>query len=437
MNVFIVEKQTVAVALVNAGVAQPNDILISIHSFGLWVPQRHRIRLSSIPFTEDVNLCRRALNTECYPTFYWQGNELNIRRGKSHITRIRSLYDRIGRKQAKIEGVYAVASTDRTGAYAVKSFLNMFTDRVELPELKWLNVFSYMPEHLKEVWAQRKIIEYSCIETMYQEQKIKREFDTLWRINASAVLGELQHSLGYDADKVLSKYELMTLNIIRTEAEKGGRDNLLDKMESWTGTGAYPPSMEVQVGSMNSRHEIMKRLLSMGYIERTADTIKLSDTGMQLSRFFHEKTYDPDLPFRLLDWMKEGDRKAMKRYIRTIFGRQLRYQRKRFRELNIGVKGKEKPAPFYFPVAGMSENQEKALIAMIPFDPEKSQYWSPEKPFTMIGCANTYIFTCDSEQGDSFKKLLPHQVHRWVNEDRVAEKNSPEDLEDQKRFDNL
>ncbi len=54
----------------------------------------------------------------------------------------------------------------------------------------------------------------------------------------------------------------------------------------------------------------------------------LSSAGRAFVSQLHKKTFNPDLPFRINDWLRRGDYDAMSRYIRTVFGRQVRYQRK-------------------------------------------------------------------------------------------------------------
>ncbi|WCN11269.1 hypothetical protein GV055_21210 [Marinomonas mediterranea] len=49
--------------------------------------------------------------------------------------------------------------------------------------------------------------------------------------------------------------------------------------------------------------------------------------GQCFTQSTHRRTYDKDLPFRLPEWMGSGDIELMARYIRQLFGRQLRYQR--------------------------------------------------------------------------------------------------------------
>jgi hypothetical protein len=63
------------------------------------------------------------------------------------------------------------------------------------------------------------------------------------------------------------------------------------------------------------------------YAEDRNKAYSLSAAGKAFVSQLHKKTFDPDLPFRINDWLNIGDYDAMSRYIRTVFGRQIRFQR--------------------------------------------------------------------------------------------------------------
>jgi hypothetical protein len=87
----------------------------------------------------------------------------------------------------------------------------------------------------------------------------------------------------------------------------------------------------------------------------------------------------------------------------------------------------KKVPPFYFPLEYVSEEFEQELIALFPFAPKDSNYWERSAERTMMGCANTYVFTCDSEQGACFIKLRPQQVPRWIKTHKTVEVDSEDD----------
>ena len=101
-------------------------------------------------------------------------------------------------------------------------------------------------------------------------------------------------------------------------------------MERWTGSGKYSSNnkfSEVGIGSVTSRHEIITQMKKRGTAVLQDKKVQITPIGRVFVRALHGKTYDPDLPFRIHEWSLEGCRENMARYIRTVFGRQLRYQR--------------------------------------------------------------------------------------------------------------
>lgn len=86
-----------------------------------------------------------------------------------------------------------------------------------------------------------------------------------------------------------------------------------------------------------------------------------------------------------------------------------------------------KVKPFYFYVEFVRDDVIEAIIDSIPFKTEDSKYWkNKNEKHTVIGCANTYIFTSDSDQGDCFTELRGHQVLRWI---KTGEKFEEHDIE--------
>lgn len=78
---------------------------------------------------------------------------------------------------------------------------------------------------------------------------------------------------------------------------------------------------------------------------------------------------------------------------------------------------KNKVKPFYFYTNGVPKKLISLIVKKIPFSPSKSSYWdNKNKEPIVIGCANTYIFQSDCDQGSCFEKLNPHQVLRWIKE---------------------
>ena len=84
------------------------------------------------------------------------------------------------------------------------------------------------------------------------------------------------------------------------------------------------------MGSIGSWTKEINKLMWRGIL--TIDSIQnllvMTAKGTLLLSYIHKQTYDPDLPFRLEKWCQDNEISQMKQYIRQVFGRQLRFQKK-------------------------------------------------------------------------------------------------------------
>ncbi len=64
-----------------------------------------------------------------------------------------------------------------------------------------------------------------------------------------------------------------------------------------------------------------------------------------------------------------------------------------------------KVKPFYVDITELPAIDIFELIYLMPFSYKDSNYWDSEHKMPYIGCANTYVFNSDSEQGPTFDKL--------------------------------
>jgi hypothetical protein len=167
-----------------------------------------------------------------------------------------------------------------------------------------------------------------------QYGRIKRYFDFNWNMNALAVMGEAMRRSGVPADAPpLSKYALQLLYELRHEASCA-ENEILQRMYRWVGTGRYQypkGDWRPTLGGMASRHQIIENLTEAGLLVRTelkgVARLSVSARGHSLLELLHRDCEDRDLPFRVHAWCKEGEaaKPAIDRYIKTIFGKQLRF----------------------------------------------------------------------------------------------------------------
>jgi len=167
------------------------------------------------------------------------------------------------------------------------------------------------------------------VQRLIREQQLKKTFDYWWNSNSKLVFSELCKMSGLECQSILSKYELMLIVALGKYQKPIGIDNLLSIMTNWKGSGKYQTKSN-QIGSLISRMKIIENACGRGAISKDNLTglYSLSESGLCFLAKLHSRTFDPDLPARLENWISQLDYSAMKKYIRTLFGRQLRYQRK-------------------------------------------------------------------------------------------------------------
>ena len=174
----------------------------------------------------------------------------------------------------------------------------------------------------------------SVTATSLEYGRIKRYFDWNWNVNSMAVLGETQRRAGVPADAPpLSKYALQLLYGMRYQAPMTD-GNVARVMHYWQGTGRYkvaPGQWRLSLGSASSMLPIMDNLLAADLLDRIQvqgrHHLVVSERGHTLLRLLHPGCEDADLPFRLHAWGEQGAeaKPLVDRYIRTVFGRQLRF----------------------------------------------------------------------------------------------------------------
>lgn len=160
-----------------------------------------------------------------------------------------------------------------------------------------------------------------------QYGETKRYFDWNWNVNALAILGRTLMQSGVPAEyRFISKFALQLLFYVAANpAKTEGR--LYADMSKWIGSGKQLPSR--CFGSVTSRAAIVGQLAHLGFIEKDPrGAISVSTAGSRFLASLHKDCQDPDLPSRLDSWCHAGldiSKKAIDRYIKTFFGKQMRH----------------------------------------------------------------------------------------------------------------
>ncbi len=96
-------------------------------------------------------------------------------------------------------------------------------------------------------------------------------------------------------------------------------------MQRWRGTGKYPLG---EMGSPASRGALIDRLRTLRLVSKESKGIQLSPLGEEFLTRLHPDCKDLDLPQRLATWCTAGleaSKPGIDKYIRTVFGKQLRF----------------------------------------------------------------------------------------------------------------
>lgn len=185
------------------------------------------------------------------------------------------------------------------------------------------------------------------------EAQVRRYFDFNYHLNANIILGDLYRHLSGEAAPVhLSKNMVLVLYLIRKlgSVERWGFEHIMRNWRGWKREGK-----SFEIGTIPSRQELVPNLVKLGLVktealESSIETVCASASGMEVmntrdyhcltdlgTRFLeclHPDCYDPFLPRRLDKWQQDGIKAArpqIDRYIKTYFGKQIRFQSKLFR----------------------------------------------------------------------------------------------------------
>ncbi len=161
---------------------------------------------------------------------------------------------------------------------------------------------------------------------LYKVGKSKYYFDWLWSINSASIFGKALKIAGAKTDHILSKYELLTfLLIAKNKLPKVNTHYMCPKyitytsMSKYRGSGKYKPIDCPWLGSPTSVSSILDNLIFIGLLD---DNVHLTLEGDRFYDLVHKRSFDPDIGYRLEQWITSGDVEAMEKYIKTLFQRQ-------------------------------------------------------------------------------------------------------------------
>ena len=191
------------------------------------------------------------------------------------------------------------------------------------------------------------------LEQLGRRGEVKRYFEWNWNHNALVVLRQPLTAMGLPSDVVVSKYELQLLYFLAKNPDQP-RDFDIDSsrsasphiplqpfwteggifraMTSWKGSGKYE---KAQLGSATSRDALISHLREKGFLAHTPNgrRLRITEQGYAFLNLLHPDCEDLDLPARIDNWMEQGletSQGAIDRYIRSYFGKQIRFYSKNY-----------------------------------------------------------------------------------------------------------
>lgn len=340
MRLIIAENYQLGKLLSQYNLLNKDDIVVYTLGLGLWRESLVDITFQDIPFT-DMSKSMRSNNNNLRPQFshkLLQSSDLTplLQADKGFVSgeNLNDLIRILNGKLPMCSEIVVAVTQDRRGSYGAGQILDRLTC-TPLPPVTSMLFHATTPSEIAKAWSNRAQYGWdsSGHQTRHKEQSIKRLFEFWWHSNSALIFGELCKHAGLKGDTVVSKYELMTIFISSRFQEGFSENDLLNIMQNWKGSGCYSKQFanldyQAQVGSATTQVDIVNKLIERGFFSKRKDTLSISSKGSLFVNLLHTKTFDPDLPFRLEGWMINGDVESMSRYVRTLFGRQLRYQRK-------------------------------------------------------------------------------------------------------------
>lgn len=370
MHLVITEKPYITSKCVPAFEALGITEAIALHSMTLG-PRRlafpRGLRFADLPAIQEPRL--EARPDHAWTPRLWKDGKLTflpVGPGAS----LTWLPDHLGCQTSEVppERVLVACDGDTTGVMGCLDVLEVLG--IAGP-VRWLSAGE---EGYSGAWAKEAAASARWFGTdldLARAGRLKRHFDYNWGLNAAPILGtavlmaqicvfgkvtatasaapevseaevsemtRAMMSMRATDNTVMSKYMLLGLYALAQEGKASraeGRPPVwsLEVFRTWTGSGRYQGR---GFGSPCSSAPIVRNLLELGLIQN-GEFGWPTDVGRALiDEVLHKDCFDPDLPFRLAGWMDEAAsgaeqeaRAKADRYIRTLFGKQIRHMAKR------------------------------------------------------------------------------------------------------------
>lgn len=225
--------------------------------------------------------------------------------------------------------IIAVVYDERMVVHAFQTLiLHTCSPQVYQAKKKVVLLESMLEKHIESAFLNFKSTSDKWFVDIYNEANLKKYFEYNFNLNSAVIFGKVLTKIGVDhSNFILSKFGLIILYYLKSVKEIKYGDLLVLMSRAWIGTGKYNKG---SIGSPLSRATIVDQFIDLGLLENTDNILMLSDKGQRFLEELHPDCCDLDLPFRIEAWIKEGEesRSKMDKYIKTFFGKQMRFLNK-------------------------------------------------------------------------------------------------------------
>ncbi|HHJ3076838.1 TPA: hypothetical protein ACPVZG_000634 [Vibrio parahaemolyticus] len=322
-----------------APATQDNLDFIFTANYGFTRFSLEKIAFAEVPYTElPQKMHFEYPEVPCHVPLYLHtkfeiiscanGKSINVTYdGEEVEPQLKAALDYVNSIIESYDEVVLFGEDDGHGCWGFETTLN-YLNIPETTKVSFTRLGSLSDRSLIKAWESRESWRNSEFKLKHLEgQRVKKYFDYWWNTNSSLVFSESMNHVGLKCNPVLTKYELMTMVLLSRYDKPVSAWDLLTDMSAWKGTGKYDGV--TRIGSVVSSNQIIKQLISRGFANDIGQlTLIISDEGRKFLSMLHPKTFDPDLGYRIANWKETRDIESVKRYIRTVFGKQLRFQRK-------------------------------------------------------------------------------------------------------------
>lgn len=235
--------------------------------------------------------------------------------------------------------IICATDTDSSGAHAFRNLTRHYLqDPDDLLHFPRLHLMSEATDEIRAALHEGRTTADAEFTALLAVADAKKFFDSCWSANAIPIFAPLLRQAGAPQGKLwMSKFSLQLLFGLK-DAEPMTESEILRMMHRWKGTGKYDADpWYAQFAGAATRAAIIQNLKDIGFLEdelKEAESgrskpmkLRISASGLEFLELIHPRCRDADLPFRLADWGRNwpGSRPQIETYIKTFFGRQLRY----------------------------------------------------------------------------------------------------------------